>query len=103
MRNLFLGIAIVLSLASLSSVSYARGDGLCYGRVKGVGDRYNAATGAGFLALRAGPSRSASQISELFEDDKVEIIKSKKGWLKVLSDNGAEGWVSSDYIRSSCK
>lgn len=103
MKALFFGIAFAVFLSSFNSVSYARGDGLCYGRVKGVGDRYNAATGTGFLALRAGPTRSASQIAELFEDDKVEIIKSKKGWLKVLADNGAEGWVSSDYVRSSCK
>ena len=76
MKALFFGIAFAVFLSSFNSVSYARGDGLCYGRVKGVGDRYNAATGTGFLALRAGPTRSASQIAELFEDDKVEIIKS---------------------------
>jgi hypothetical protein len=103
MRLLSIKLILVFSLLTVSSISFARGDGLCYGRVSGVGEKYNASTGKGFLALRAGPSRSASQIAELFEDDKVEIIKSKKGWLKVSADNGAEGWVSSVYIRSSCK
>jgi len=102
MKTLFLALIVSVAVC-MSATSYARGDGLCYGRVSGVGEKYNASTGTGFLALRAGPSRSASQIAELFEDDKVEIIKSKKGWLKVSADNGAEGWVSSKYIRSSCK
>jgi len=103
MRIFWSKIILVVSLVAVSGISFARGDGLCYGRVQGVGDRYNAATGSGFLALRAGPSRSASQLGELYEDDKVEVIKSKKGWLKVSTDNGDVGWVSSDYVKSSCK
>jgi hypothetical protein len=78
-------------------------DGTCLGRVVGLADRYNPATGSGFLALRAGPKTSATQLGELFEGDRVVIVSRRGGWLSVVTANQVQGWVSSKYISSPCK
>ncbi len=94
-------MASLLALTT-SAATYA-GDDVCFGRVTGVSDRYNPAKGSGFLALRAGPTPSATQLGELFQGDRVVVLKRRGGWLNIIADNQQQGWVSSKYISSSCK
>lgn len=95
----FLG---VLSLA-VNVSAYAGSDWVCTGRVAGVGERYNPATGSGFLALRAGPNAQATQLGELFNGDRVAIAGRSGQWLNVITARQERGWVFAKYIKSSCK
>ena len=95
-------LAVGLSLAAPSGRAEAS-DGVCLGRVAGVGDRYNPATGSGFLALRAGPSTSAKQLGELLEGERLAITNRKGSWLYVITGGQGQGWVHTKYVRSSCK
>ena len=70
----------------------------------GLAGHYNPRTGAGFLAVRAGPKRSASQVGELFNGDTVEVFDRRGNWYKVASTTDAsnEGWVSARFLRNDC-
>jgi uncharacterized protein YraI len=100
MRNMLLSIAAlaaVLAFAAPASAQY------CEGKVRGLSSHYNPRTGEGFLAVRAGPSRSAAQYGELFNGDTVEIFTRKGKWYKIAATNGSvEGWASVRWIRNDC-
>jgi uncharacterized protein YraI len=100
MRKMLLSLsalAAILALAAPASAQY------CEGKVHGLSSHYNPSTGSGFLAVRAGPSRSATQYGELFNGDTVEIFTRKGKWYKVAATNGSvEGWASVKWIRNDC-
>jgi uncharacterized protein YraI len=76
---------------------------LCIGVVSGLTDYYNQATGSGFLTFRAGPTSSATQLGELFNGMRVEILGRRGNWLRVYSEDiGSEGWVHRRWIANSC-
>ncbi|MGB8818230.1 MAG: SH3 domain-containing protein [Rhizobiaceae bacterium] len=103
MRKAFLAAlsAVVVFLAPIASGPAAAQ--YCEGTVHGLSSRYNAATGAGFLAVRAGPRRSAAQVGELYNRDKVEIFDRRGNWYKVAAlDGSTEGWASARYIWNDC-
>jgi uncharacterized protein YraI len=100
MRNMLLSIsalAAVIAFAAPASAQY------CEGKVRGLSSHYNPRTGEGFLAVRAGPSRSAAQYGELFNGDTVEIFTRKGKWYKIAATDGSvEGWASVRWIRNDC-
>jgi Bacterial SH3 domain len=77
----------------------------CEGTVHGLSGRYNPRTGSGFLAVRAGPKASASQVGELFNRDTVEVFERRGKWYKIASTTDAnnEGWVSARYLHNDCR
>lgn len=75
----------------------------CEGKVHGLSSHYNPSTGSGFLAVRAGPRRAATQVGELFNGDKVEIFDRRGNWYKVAAlDGSSEGWSSAKHIWNDC-
>ena len=70
--------------------------------VGGLGRVYNPATGAGFLAARAGPTQSATQLGELFNGDRVVIFDRRGNWYRLYAPGIGEAWASSRYIVNSC-
>lgn len=103
MRKAFLAAlpAVVVFLVSIAPEPAAAQ--YCEGTVHGLSSRYNAATGAGFLAVRAGPRKSASQVGELYNRDKVEIFTRRGNWYKVAATDGStEGWANASYIWNDC-
>jgi uncharacterized protein YraI len=100
MRNMLLSISALAAILALSAPASAQ---YCEGKVHGLSSYYNPSTGSGFLAVRAGPSRSATQYGELFNGDTVEIFTRKGKWYKVSATNGSvEGWASVKWIRNDC-
>ena len=103
MRNTLVFLSALVTMATMNShVASAQ---YCEGTVHGLSGRYNPATGAGFLAVRAGPKRSASQVGELFNGDTVEVFTRRGSWYKVASttDASVEGWVSVRYVSNDCR
>lgn len=49
--------------------------------------------------LRSGPGTSYDTIGSLGTDEGVTVIGAEDGWLNVELSNGAEGWVSGNYIQ----
>ncbi|MEO0829037.1 MAG: trypsin-like peptidase domain-containing protein [Pseudomonadota bacterium] len=87
----------------------------CSGQVVNLAPRsqYNAATGAGFLNVRAKP-RNGRVISEVYLGDQVRVVARKDGWarLECLSGGclsptkgraGVRGWSSEKYLNIWCK
>jgi uncharacterized protein YraI len=100
MRNMLLSLSALASILALAAPASAQ---YCEGNVHGLSSYYNPSTGSGFLAVRAGPSRSATQYGELFNGDTVEIFTRKGKWYKVSATNGSvEGWASVKWIRNDC-
>ena len=102
MRKFIFLLAAAGTLAALnSSTAFAQ---YCEGTVHGLSGRYNPRTGAGFLAVRAGPKRSASQVGELFNGDTVEVFNRRGSWYRVASTTTPiiEGWVSARYLSNEC-
>ena len=101
MRKMLLSLsalAAILAMAAPASAQY------CEGKVRGLSNNYNPATGSGFLAVRAGPTRSAAQTGELFNGDTVEIFRRKGSWYKIAATDGTvEGWASAKWIRNDCR
>lgn len=96
----FFGLS-ALSVAAFTSPAAAQ---YCEGTVRGLSNNYNPSTGSGFVAVRAGPTRSASQLGELFNGDTVEIFRRKGNWYKVAATDGSvEGWASVRWIRNDCR
>ena len=103
MRKFIVLIGLSLAIPAIPQLSTTASAQYCEGTVHGLSSRYNAATGSGFLAVRAGPKRSASQVGELFNGDKVEIFDRRGNWYKIAAlDGSSEGWSSSKYIRNDC-
>ena len=74
---------------------------------------YNSRTGAGFLAVRAGPSSQSAKISELYLGDRVRVTDQSGNWAKVTcisgfcltpyqGRGGVTGWSSKKYLSISC-
>jgi hypothetical protein len=101
--------SVTLALAGLSALAIAgfaqpAAAQYCEGKVRGLSYNYNPSTGSGFLAVRAGPTRSAAQLGELFNGDTVEIFRRKGNWYKVAATDGSvEGWASVRWIRNDCR
>ena len=103
MRKMFILFSAVAILGIFnSSAAFAQ---YCEGTVYGLSGRYNPRTGSGFLAVRAGPKRAASQVGELFNGDTVEVFDRRGNWYKVASTTDArnEGWVSARYLHNDCR
>ncbi len=94
--------AVVAFIVFDSGAAFAQ---YCEGTVHGLSGRYNPRTGSGFLAVRAGPKRAATQVGELFNGDTVEVFDRRGNWYKVASTTDAnnEGWVSARYLRNDCR
>ena len=104
MRKLALplaSLAFALSInAAIAPQAFAQ---YCEGKVHGLSSHYNPSAGSGFLAVRAAPRKSASQVGELFNGDKVEIFDRRGNWYKVAAlDGSSEGWSSAKYIWNDC-
>ena len=98
MRALLLGIAFTGSLfASAPAFAWT-----CGGTVWGLSSNYDPATGSGFLAVRAGPRASASQIGELYNGDEVTILDQRGRWYRIDAQGIGIGWAHSRWIRSQC-
>ena len=101
MRTMLLSITALAAILALSAPASAQ---YCEGKVRGLSNNYNPSTGSGFLAVRAGPARSATQLGELFNGDTVEIFRRKGSWYKVAATDGSvEGWASVRWIRNDCR
>ena len=103
MRKMLVLFSAMVTLAVFNSnAAFAQ---YCEGTVHGLSVRYNPATGSGFLAVRAGPKRSATQVGELFNGDTVEVFDRRGNWYKVASTTDArnEGWVSARYLHNDCR
>ena len=102
MRKIFKFLSATVTLAVLSSTHAVAQ--YCEGTAHGLSGRYNPATGAGFLAVRAGPKRSAAQVGELFNGDTVEVFNRRGTWYRVASTSTPiiEGWVSARYLSNEC-
>jgi uncharacterized protein YgiM (DUF1202 family) len=103
MRRLTLALA-GLSALFIAGFTQPAAAQYCEGKVRGLSNYYNPSTGSGFLAVRAGPTRSATQRGELFNGDTVEIFQRKGNWYKVAATDGSvEGWASVRWIRNDCR
>lgn len=74
----------------------------CGGTVHGLSRHYDPSTGEGFLAVRAGPRTSASQIGELFNGDEVTILGSRGNWYRIDAQDIGIGWAYAKYIETDC-
>ncbi len=101
MRNTLIILATIGALAALAAPAQAQ---FCEGTVRGLSSTYNPATGSGFLAVRAGPKKAATQVGELFNGDKVEVFQRKGKWYKIATQNLPilEGWVHKNWMSNSC-
>lgn len=50
------------------------------------------------LNMRSGPSVTYDKIQTLTENSAVRVVSSDSGWDKVISQTGAVGWCSDDYL-----
>ncbi|WP_274653175.1 N-acetylmuramoyl-L-alanine amidase [Paenibacillus humicola] len=50
------------------------------------------------VRIRKGPGTSYDMIGSLSKGDKVNLLDSKSGWFKVLTESRVEGWMSGQYI-----
>jgi GH25 family lysozyme M1 (1,4-beta-N-acetylmuramidase)/SH3-like domain-containing protein len=50
------------------------------------------------LSLRESPSKDASVLGNLAQDDEVEKLDTKTDWVKVRRADGLVGWVLADYL-----
>jgi hypothetical protein len=94
-----IALALILNAATAPHASAQ----YCEGKVHGLSSRYNPATGAGFLAVRAAPRKSAHQVGELFNGDTVEAFDRRGNWYRVAATDGSsDGWASARWIRNDC-
>ena len=105
MRKLVLSLSFLAAALTLDAGFAPQASAqYCEGRVHGLSSHYNPSTGSGFLAVRAGPRRSASQRGELFNGDTVEIFDRRGSWYKVAATDGSvEGWASVKWVRNDCR
>ena len=91
-------VAVGLVLSAETAAAYDS----CGGRVHGLSAHYNPATGSGFLAVRAGPRSSASQIGELFNGDEVVILGRQGNWYRIDAQGIGLGWAYYKWIHRLC-
>lgn len=53
------------------------------------------------LNIRSGPSSEHTKVQVLNKDSVVKVVDSENGWDKVVSEEGAVGWCSSDYLKET--
>lgn len=56
-------------------------------------------TGLGYLRVRSGPSLSSSESGRVKPKEKYPFLEEKSGWVKIMLNDGTEGWVSSQYVK----
>ena len=56
---------------------------------------------ASALNVRSGPSTSYTVTTKLYKGNKVTILETSNGWMKIKTSGGTIGWVSSSYIQVS--
>ena len=54
---------------------------------------------ASSLNIRSGAGTSYNVLFTVKKNEKVDILQSSKGWYKIKSNSGKEGWASADYIK----
>ena len=104
-RRTLLALAALATLAplALSAASApAQAGDFCTGTVRGLSRVYDPSTGSGFLAVRAGPTQSATQIGELFNGNRVEIVDRRGNWYRISARGIGEGWASVRWLRNNC-
>jgi hypothetical protein len=102
MKPKFVPAAVALCVGGLSFHAAApAAAGYCEGRVHGLSRHYDAATGSGFLAVRARPSGSSRMVWQLFNGDTVEVFGRRGNWYHVELD-GIEGWANARWLWNSC-
>lgn len=55
-------------------------------------------TETGFLRVRSGPSKTATETAQVKPGDKYPLLEEKDGWIKISITDGKEGWVSGLYV-----
>ena len=73
----------------------------CEGTVRGLSNDYNLATGSGFLAVRSRPTSSSRMLAQLFNGDRVEILRRQGSWYRVWTGS-VDGWSHRRWLRNSC-
>ncbi len=53
------------------------------------------------LNVRSGPSTDHNQVQVLSKGSVVKVVGSENGWDKVVSEEGAVGWCSDDYLKET--
>ena len=53
------------------------------------------------LNMRSEPESDAYKVGRLLKGDKVTVIEKTEFWVKVKTDDGKTGWISSDYVETS--
>ncbi len=86
---------LLLGYAAPASAQY------CEGTVHGLSGRYNLATGAGFLAVRARPSAKARMVGQMFNGNTAEILDKSGSWYRI-EIGGISGWVNRKWMRNDC-
>lgn len=56
-------------------------------------------TPTGFLRVRDQPSLGGNEISQVHPTEQYEFVTEQNGWTQIKLNNGAEGWVSSQYVQ----
>ena len=95
----FITASFVGLLIAVSAPAFAQS---CGGVVRGLSNDYDPETGSGFLAVRAGPRTSASQLGELFNGDEVTILGRRGNWYRIDAEDIGIGWAYARYIRREC-
>ena len=57
-----------------------------------------AEVGAEYLNVRSEKSEDAKVVDTAAENDELEVVDDEGDWVKVVTDEGVYGWVSSDYV-----
>ncbi len=98
-RRYVIGLGTVLLLMPALVPSASAGN--CIGTVVGLGKKQDPATGAGFLAVRSGPSVDAPVVGKLVNGDRMDVGRESGQWIYVLPAD-YEGWAARRYIRVRC-
>ena len=91
-------VSILMSVPSTETAAQT----YCFGTVVGLSGRYDPSTGAGFLAIRAGPTSQATQVGELFNGDVIKIVRQNGKWLLIINADDDSGWVYRRYVSHRC-
>jgi SH3-like domain-containing protein len=78
---------VLLAIASVVASRSAPAEPSRYVRVR-----------ADTVNLRERPSTSADRVTFLYEDDPLQVLGRRAGWVKVRDFRGYEGWVSGGLI-----
>ncbi len=51
------------------------------------------------VTVRAGPSRSQSRLFALASGARVTVQETRRGWLRIVDEDGRTGWLYQDFVR----